>query len=64
MSNGANHYELYLAVGGGADDEELDQHQRNLQRELNELDGVTRVEWWAREGGSRGRWAQWRDPCY
>jgi hypothetical protein len=44
MSNGANQYELYLAVDGGADDEERDQYRRHLQRELSELEGVTRVE--------------------
>jgi hypothetical protein len=43
MSNGADHYELYMQVGG-ADEEERDQSRRNLQRELNELEGVTRTE--------------------
>jgi hypothetical protein len=43
MSNGAEHYELYLVVGGGAEDEEIDQYRRNLQRELNEVEGVARV---------------------
>jgi hypothetical protein len=44
MSNRAEHYELYLAVGGGADDEERDQYRRALQRELNELEGVARID--------------------
>ena len=44
MSNDAGHCELYLAVGSGADDEELDQYRRALQRELNELEGVARVD--------------------
>jgi hypothetical protein len=44
MSNGAEQYELYLEVGGGANDEQLDQYRRNLQRELYELDGVTRID--------------------
>lgn len=43
MSNGADHYELYLAASG-ANDEELDEQRRNLQRELNELEGVTDVK--------------------
>jgi hypothetical protein len=43
MSNGVDYYELYLAAGG-ADDEELDQQRRDLQRELSELEGVTQVE--------------------
>jgi Effector Associated Constant Component 1 len=44
MSNGAGNYELYLAVGGGADDEEVDEYRRALQWELNELEGVARVD--------------------
>jgi hypothetical protein len=44
MSNGAEHYELYLEIGDSADEEERDQHRRNLQRELKELEGVTGVE--------------------
>jgi hypothetical protein len=44
MSNGAEPYELYLEIGDSADEEERDQHRRNLQRELKELEGVTRVE--------------------
>jgi len=44
MTNGAGHCELYLVVSGGTDEEELDQSRRTLQRELNELEGVTKVE--------------------
>jgi Effector Associated Constant Component 1 len=44
MSTNADSYELYLQVPEGADDEELDSQRRNLQRELNELDGVDRVD--------------------
>jgi hypothetical protein len=44
MSSDAGSYELYLAVPEGADDQELDEHRRNLQRELNELDEVDRVD--------------------
>jgi hypothetical protein len=41
MSNGAEHYELYLVVDGGADEEELDRQRIQLQTDLNDLDGVT-----------------------
>jgi hypothetical protein len=44
MSNDAEQYKLYLEVGGDADHEQLDQYRRNLQRELNGLDGVTRID--------------------
>jgi hypothetical protein len=44
VCNGAEQYELYLEVGGDADNEQQDQYRRNLQRELNELDGVTRID--------------------
>jgi hypothetical protein len=43
MSEQVDRYELYLEVGG-ADDEELDQYSRDLQRELNELEDVTHLE--------------------
>jgi Effector Associated Constant Component 1 len=41
---GTEQYELYLEVDAGVDDEELDQYRRNLRRELNELDGVSRID--------------------
>lgn len=43
MSNGAEQYELYIEIGG-ADEEERDWSQRNLQRELHELEGVIQAE--------------------
>src|ERR1700726_2722566 len=43
MSNDVKHYELYLAASG-ANDEELDEQRLNLQRDLNELEGVTDVK--------------------
>ena len=44
MSNGAEHYELYLVVDGGADEKELDRQRIQLQTDLNDLDGVTKVD--------------------
>jgi len=44
MSSNADNYEIYLQVPEGADDQELDEHRLNLQRELNEVDGVDRVD--------------------
>lgn len=43
MSSDPGSYELYLQVPEGADEQELDEHRLNLQRELNEIDGVDRV---------------------
>jgi Effector Associated Constant Component 1 len=43
MSSSLGDYELYLEVGEGADDDELDQYRRSLQGELNELDGINYV---------------------
>jgi hypothetical protein len=43
MRKDVNHYELYLAASG-ANDEELDEQRLNLQRDLNELEGVTDVK--------------------
>lgn len=43
MSADADNYELYLQVPEGADDQELDEHRRNIQRELGDIDGVDRV---------------------
>jgi len=43
MSSGID-FQLYLQIGGDADEEELDQYRQNLQRDLNELEGVARVE--------------------
>jgi Effector Associated Constant Component 1 len=44
MSSDPGNYELYLQVPEGVDEQELDEHRRNLQRDLRELDEVGRVD--------------------
>ena len=43
MSDCTACFDLYLQIVGGGGEEELDRHQRSMQREVNEVDGVTGV---------------------
>jgi Effector Associated Constant Component 1 len=43
MSSDPGNYELYLQIPEGADEQELDEHRRNIQKELNDTDGIDRV---------------------